>query len=132
MKIKVGQEHGLNYAHKSRPTVSQWIINGRPDSLFTASLKTLLELVNAPAGIDKLLFSGKERMTFGTNIDLDLVTAFKFRRTGLYSFAAGAAYRNFLILGMDSSLHQYSPQSSDNHARGIITYNYLFCKYFFQ
>lgn len=46
--------------------------------LFTALFKTLLELVNAPAGIDKLLFTGEERMTLGANIYLYLISGVTF------------------------------------------------------
>lgn len=39
------------------------------NGLFAALFQTLLELINASAGINKFLLAGEERMTFGANIN---------------------------------------------------------------
>ena len=70
--------------------------------LLLCSLQTLLELVNASAGINKLLLAGKERMALRANFYADGVA---LGRTGLNFFAASALDSNFAIVRMESFFH---------------------------
>ena len=74
-----------------------------------ACLKTLLELVNTSACIDKLLLAGEEGMALGANFYAYLTVCVALGRTGGNSFAACAADSYFFVFGMYSSLHRYSP-----------------------
>ena len=72
--------------------------------LLLCSLQTLLELVNASAGINKLLLAGKERMALRANFNADDTA---LGRTGLDFFAACALDSDFAIVGMESFFHFY-------------------------
>ena len=67
----------------------------------SGSLKTSLELVNASAGIDKLLLAGEERVAFRANFNADAVLS----GAGHEFFAASALYSDFLVFGMYSCFH---------------------------
>ena len=69
--------------------------------LFSRLLQTLFELINAAAGIDKLLFAGEERMALGTNFNTHITLG----RSGLDNLAASAGDRTFLVFGMESFFH---------------------------
>ena len=63
--------------------------------------ETLLEAINASAGINQLLLAGVERMALGANINLHLFPG----GTGFKRFTAYAANDAFTVLGMDLFLH---------------------------
>ena len=69
--------------------------------LFARLLQTLFELINAAAGIDKLLFAGEERMAFGADLHADVL----FGGAGFDHFAAGAGNGGLLVFGMDIFFH---------------------------
>ena len=69
--------------------------------LLSGSLKTSLELVNASAGIDKLLLTCIERMALGADFDVH-ITLDRVRGNGR---TASASDGSFLVFGMDSGFH---------------------------
>jgi hypothetical protein len=64
--------------------------------------KSLLELVNTSAGVNKLLLAGKEGMALGADINSQLAALGGF---GFNNFAASASNNALLILGMNSVFH---------------------------
>src|SRR6478672_11479794 len=78
-----------------------WIIASRCliGSLFCV---TFVESIDASGRIDKLLLSGEERMTSGTNLDVKIVF---FGRSRFKSFPASACYRDFIVFGVNSRFH---------------------------
>ena len=64
--------------------------------------KSLLELVNTSAGVNKLLLTGEERMALGANVN-SLLAA--LRGLGFNSFSASASDDAGLVAGMDSVFH---------------------------
>ena len=70
--------------------------------LLLGALKSLLELVNTSAGINKLLLTGKEGVTLGANFNSDFAA---LRRLGNDGFAACATNYGFLVLRMNAFLH---------------------------
>lgn len=68
-------------------------------------VELLLELINSTARINKLLFSGEERMALRANIDAQIVLG----RSGHESLTASALNRYFLVFGMKIFLHDYPP-----------------------
>jgi hypothetical protein len=60
-----------------------WLIN----NLFRSSLITLVKAVNATGRVNEFLFSGKKRVTFRADFDVQIVF---HRRTGLERISAGA------------------------------------------
>ena len=79
--------------------------------LLLCSLQTLLELVNTSAGINKLLFAGKERMALRADFNTDHAA---LSRTGGNFFAASALDYGFTILRMDSGLHFFDTSILNN------------------
>ncbi len=71
--------------------------------LFT--LESLVELVNASAGINKLLLAGKEGMALRANFNSDFAVTLRVGGTSGYGLAASALDGNCFILGMESLLH---------------------------
>ena len=69
--------------------------------LLTGSFKTLLEFVDASAGIDELLLAGIERMALRADFNAQII----FGGTGMDFVSAGALYYDVFIRGMDSFLH---------------------------
>ena len=67
-----------------------------------ACLKSLLELVNTSAGVNKLLLTGEEGMTLGADFYSDLAT---LGGLGCYCFAACATNYTFFIIRMYSVFH---------------------------
>jgi hypothetical protein len=65
----------------------------------------LVEAIYAPARIDQLLLTRKERVAFGANFNLQILA----RRASGKRFAAGARDRTRMILGMYAFLHLHSP-----------------------
>ncbi len=70
--------------------------------LLLSALQTLLELINTSAGINKLLLTGKERMTLRANFNADHAA---LGGTGGNFLAASALDYSFTIIGMDSVFH---------------------------
>ena len=67
-----------------------------------ASLKSLLELVNTSAGINKLLLTGEEGMALRANFNSHLSA---YCGLCCYCFATSALDDYFLVIRMDSCLH---------------------------
>jgi len=70
--------------------------------LFILHAETLLETVNAAAGIDQLLLAGEEGMAFGANFHTDVL----FGRARLDDLTASASDGGLLIVGMDIFSHE--------------------------
>ena len=68
-------------------------------------VETLLEAVNASAGINQLLLAGIERMALGANFNLELT----LDRTRLKRLTAHATDDGLAIFGMDLFFHAFSP-----------------------
>ena len=68
-------------------------------------VETLLEAVNASAGIDQLLLAGEEGVALGANFDLQLT----LHRTRLKRLTAHATDDGLAIFGMDLFFHALSP-----------------------
>ena len=67
--------------------------------------ETLLELVDASAGVYQLLLTRVKGMTLGADIDTDVLLG----RTYLDDLTASAANLRLLVLGMDICLHMFPP-----------------------
>jgi hypothetical protein len=59
------------------------------------------ESLDSTRGVDKFLFTGKKRMTFGADFNTDI----RFGRTDLYLIAACTSYARFMVLRMNSVFH---------------------------
>ena len=68
-------------------------------------VETLLEAVNASAGIDQLLLAGVEGVALGANFDLQ----FTLHGTRLKRLTAYATDDGLAIFGMDLLFHAFSP-----------------------
>ena len=77
----------------------------RCKDLFDA--ETLLEAIDASAGIHQLLLAGEERMALGADINLQLL----LRAAGFKRLTAHAANDGLAVLGMDSFFYDFSPLS---------------------
>lgn len=66
-------------------------------------LHPLLELVDATAGIDQLLPTGKEGMAFRTDVNVH----FLFDRTRLECFTTGTVHDCLAIFGMNALFHDF-------------------------
>ena len=77
------------------------ITRASPSARKLVEVETLLEAVNTSAGIDKLLFTGEERMALGANFNADILGC----GTGGYLVTARAADSSFLVLGMQILFH---------------------------
>ena len=64
--------------------------------------KSLLELVNTSAGVNKLLLAGKEGMALGADINLQLAA---LGGLGFNNFAACTSDGAGFVIRMDSVLH---------------------------
>jgi hypothetical protein len=84
---------------------------------------SLLELVNASAGINQLLLARKERVTVAANIYFESFAI--FRRTRFEGSTARASYRNFVIVRMDFRFHLFSPRYSFSYLL-LSNYNAFF------
>ena len=70
---------------------------------------SFLKFINAPAGINKFLFTGKERMAFRADINLDNV--YVLSGTGAESRAASALNGYQLVGRMNIFFHTITSQS---------------------
>ena len=69
------------------------------------------ESLDSTRGVDKFLFTGKKRMTFGADFNTDI----RFGRTDLYLIAACTSYARFIVFRMNSVFHViYNPLYSNN------------------
>lgn len=82
-------------------------------SLF-AHVTTLVKLIYTPAAVYQLLLTGKERMTLGANIYTKLAVAVSLCRTSRKGLTAGTAHLYFLVIGMDSSFHDFTSFHANN------------------
>ena len=81
---------------------------------------SLLEFVNASAGVNKFLFAREIRMAFGANFNSKFVDV--FGRTRLECVSARTHDRYVVVLGMDSFFHFGSPNSFFyTHTRQFVT-----------
>ena len=71
-------------------------------SLCSTAGVTLVKAVNASGGVNELLFTRKERVTLGTNFDMELFT---HRRAGLERMTARAGDVDLLIFRMYFLFH---------------------------
>ena len=69
--------------------------------------QSLFELINAAARINKCLFSGKERMAFGANIN-SLLAALGGH--GFNHFTTSAPNDALFVIRMDSFFHVFTPR----------------------
>ena len=90
-------------AHLTDPHPSYPIAKNR--NLLPGLAQTLLEFINTPACIDKLLLAGKERMAFGANFNTDIA----LRRLRFHNLAASAGDGALLVLRMNSLFHVSHP-----------------------
>jgi hypothetical protein len=67
--------------------------------------KTLLELVNASAGINELLLAGIEGMALGADFYVEITDY----GVGFHSGTASATNDCGLVFGMNSSFHFFTP-----------------------
>lgn len=92
-----------------------------------SSLNTvsLLELIDAAAGIYQLLSAREERVAFAANINLQ-----SFRilgRSGLKRCAASADNRYLMILGMNARLHdQFTSQNTAMRTNSAALFGLIF------
>ena len=92
-------QNRLQKPEKSKRAPSGALLNG----LF--HVETLLEAVNASAGIDQLLLASVEGVALGANFDLQ----FTLHRTRLKRLTAHATDDGLAIFGMDLFFHALSP-----------------------
>ncbi len=104
--------------------------------LLVESLKSLLELVNTSACINKLLLAGEEGMALRANLDSDLASLCGLCNNGL---AACALDNALYIFGLNSFLHFFVPHKiisllvgSDFTSRIIISLFFAFVNSFFE
>ena len=92
-----------NLPHRSRQTVQRKKTAGFPTAFLkaSASVETLVEALDASAGIDQLLLAGEEGVALGA----DFNTEIRDGRTGLDGVAAGAPDNGGLIIGMNFLFH---------------------------
>jgi len=64
------------------------------------------EALHATGSIDQFLLAGKERMTVGADLHMDVTLV---RRTGRKAIAARAENAHFMICGMNRCLHELMP-----------------------
>ena len=74
--------------------------------LLLGRLQSSLELINASAGVNKLLLTGEEGVALGANIN-SLLAA--LGRSGLYNLTARATNGANLVIRMDSVFHVHVP-----------------------
>ena len=75
--------------------------------LLVYALKSLLELINASACINKLLLTCEEGMALGANFNSHFAA---LGGTGNNSFAASALNDTLYVIGMDSAFHFSIPR----------------------
>lgn len=76
-------------------------------NLFKAGrTESLIETFHTSAGLNGLLLSGIERMTFGTDFHLEGIGL--LGGTGLEFSSAGASYVNYLVIGMYFFFHSFT------------------------
>ena len=78
----------------------------RSEGLLLGRSKSLLELVNTSAGVNKLLLAGEEGMALGADINSQLAA---LGGSGFHSLAACTTDGANFILGMDSVFHCFKP-----------------------
>src|SRR5947209_2270576 len=89
---------------KSRSSPRLKLLRGRLCWRFGLLAVTTIEAINAPGRVHKLLLARKERVTGGADFDVQVVLA---RRVCLEGLAAGAGDCDFVVLWMDSLLHNF-------------------------
>jgi hypothetical protein len=77
------------------------VVPKRKKRLLAGCGKTLLELIHAATGINKLLLAGIEGVTLGADFNAHIA----LNGTGFNRCAASALDRAHLVFGMDSSFH---------------------------
>ena len=71
--------------------------------LFAAALEALVETVNTSRRVDHLLLARVERVTVGTDFQVNVLTG---RRTRLNHVAATAGCRDFFVFWVNFGLHE--------------------------
>ncbi len=67
------------------------------------AVETLVEALDASAGVDQLLLTGKERVALGTNFNSDVL----LRGKNLDNITAVAGNGGLFAYGMDAFLHDF-------------------------
>ena len=88
-----------------KPQTSLPILS-RIEKLLLESSNSLLELINASAGVNKLLLTGEEGVALGANVN-SLLAA--LGGSGLYNLTARATNGANLVIRMDSVFHVHVP-----------------------
>ena len=86
----------------SRLTVLSGLSDQIAQNLFVLHAETLLEAIDATAGVNQLLLAREERMAFGADFNADVL----FGRTGFNHFAASTRNSGLLVVGMDIVSHE--------------------------
>ena len=73
-----------------------------------AHVETLLEPIDASAGVNQLLLAGKEGMAIAADFHVDLLLG----GTDLELIAAGTLDGGHLIVGMNTLFHFFSPRKA--------------------
>ena len=104
-KIKKGQREDDNSLPfpRRKLLVSQFSRSPPLNSSFAFGGVSLSELLYASCCVDEFLFSSKERVTVGTDIDVDVADG----GTGLNCKATGTDHLRLLVLWMDALFHNY-------------------------
>lgn len=83
--------------------VSQFSPSPPLNSSFAFGGVSLSELLYASCCVDEFLFPGKERVTVGTDIDVDVADG----GAGLHCKATSTDHLRLLVLWMDALFHSY-------------------------
>lgn len=83
--------------------VSQFSPSPPLNSSLAFEAVSLSEFLYASCCVDEFLFSGEERVTVGTDIDVDVADG----RTGLHCKATSTDHLRLFVLWMDAFFHNY-------------------------
>jgi hypothetical protein len=93
----------LPFPHRKLLSLSQFSPSPPLNSSFAFGGVSFSELLYASCCVDEFLLPGKERVTVGTDIDVDVADG----GTGLYCEATGTDHLCLLVLWMDAFFHNY-------------------------
>ena len=104
-EIKKGKEGNDRLFALSVPKTLSISIQRQPSAElgFAFEAVSLSELLYPSCCVDEFLLSGKERVTVGTDIDMDVADG----RTGLHCEATSTDHLRLLVLWMDAFFHNY-------------------------
>ena len=93
----------LPFPHRNCLSLSQFSPSPPLNSSFAFGGVSFSELLYASCCVDEFLLPGKERVTVGTDIDVDVADG----GTGLYGEATSTDHLRPLVLWMDTFFHSY-------------------------